>query len=182
MNADNREVGANPPTPSDPPRISWRPARPADLPRLRAIVVSAFENVTIYHTLEKRYGVMGERPWQDWKGAQVDRFFAEHPEWVHLGEIAGEIVAVVTFRLDEQRKVGTIGNNGVDPRYQGKGIGTEMYRYVLGLFRAAGMRYAEVETGLDDAAAPARRAYEKVGFQPLNTSVHYFMELDDDPS
>lgn len=169
-----------PPSQPEAPRISWRNTRPSDLPRIREIIVAAFENVTIYHTLERRYGVMGERPWQDWKAGQIDRFFAEHPEWVHIGEVDGEIVAVVTFRLDHKRKVGTIGNNGVAPQYQGHGIGTAMYQYVLEIFRQDGMRYAEVETGLDEGAAPARRAYEKVGFRPLNTSVHYFQELDSD--
>jgi len=171
-----------PPSQSEAPRISWRTARLSELVRIREIIVAAFENVTIYHTLEKRYGVMGERPWQDWKAGQIDRFFAEHPEWVHVAEVDGEIVAVVTFRLDRQCQIGTIGNNGVDPRYQGRGIGTAMYQHVLEIFRQAGMRYAEVETGLDEAAAPARRAYEKVGFRPLNTSVHYFQELDPPPT
>jgi galactonate dehydratase len=36
---------------------------------------------------------------------------------------------------------------------------------------------AEGWTGLDDAAARARRAYEKVGFQPLTSNVRYFREL-----
>lgn len=161
----------------EPLPITWRLARASDLPRMREIIAAAFENVTIYHTLEKRYGVMGERSWQDWKTEQIDRFFTEHPEWVEVGESSGDVVAVVTYRLDRQRKIGTIGNNGVDPRYQGRGIGTAMYQHVLDLFRQAGMRYADVETGLDDAAAPARHAYEKVGFRPLNTSVHYFQEL-----
>lgn len=158
--------------------VSWRLARTSDLPRMREIIAAAFENVTIYHTLEKRYGVMGERSWQDWKTEQIDRFFAEHAECVLVGEVDSEVVAAVTYRLDRPRKIGTIGNNGVDPRYQGRGIGTAMYQYVLDLFRQSGMRFAEVETGLDDAASPARRAYEKVGFRPLNTSVHYFQELD----
>lgn len=167
-----------PPAQPESPQITWRVARPSDLPRLREIIALAFENVTIHHTLEKRYGVMGERPWQDWKTEQIDHFFSEHPDCVHVAEVAGEVVAVVTYRLDRKRKVGTIGNNGVDPRFQGRGIGTATYQYVLEIFRQAGMRYAEVETGLDDAAAPARRAYEKVGFRPLHTSVHYFQELD----
>ena len=52
-----------------------------------------------------------------------------------------------------------------------------MYEHVLDLFRQAGMRFADVATGLGPEAAPARRAYEKVGFKPLVESVRYFQEL-----
>ncbi len=165
----------------DAPKVCWRVARSSDLPRIRDIIAAAFENVTIFHILEQRYGIMGGRPWREWKTAQIDRFFAQYPEWVQVAEVDGEVVGVVTYQLDRQRKIGTIGNNGVDPRYQGRGIGTAMYAYVLDIFRQVGMRYAEVATGLSDSAAPARRAYEKVGFRPLTRSVHYFQELEPAP-
>ena len=94
-----------------------------------------------------------------------------------VAELDGAVVGVVSFRLDRRRLIGTIGNNGVDPRFQGRGIGSRMYAHALDLFRQAGMRFAEVTTGLGDEAAPARRAYEKVGFRPLTRSVRYFQEL-----
>ena len=159
---------------------AMRPARSSDLPRAREIIAAAFENVTFFHLLEQRYGVMGGRSWREWKTDEIDRVFADHPAWVLVAEIDGQIVGVVAYRLDERRKIGTIGNNGVDPRYQGRGIGTDMYRHVLDIFRQAGMRYADVATGLEDVATPARRAYEKVGFRPITRSVHYVLELDRD--
>lgn len=39
-----------------------------------------------------------------------------------------------------------------------------------------GMKYATVSTGLDDGHAPARRAYEKMGFSKNLPSVKYYME------
>ena len=39
-----------------------------------------------------------------------------------------------------------------------------MYVHVLDRFRSLGLRYAHVDTGLDDAHIPARPAYEAVGF------------------
>jgi hypothetical protein len=39
-----------------------------------------------------------------------------------------------------------------------------MYEFVVAQMRAAGMRVATVSTGGDPSHAPARRAYEKAGF------------------
>ena len=87
------------------------------------------------------------------------------------------MVAFVTYRLDPQRRVGTIGNNAVDPGWQGRGIATTLYRHVLDLFRAAGMEVAAVTTGLDEAHAPARAAYRRTGFAGGAPSVTLYQEL-----
>jgi len=39
------------------------------------------------------------------------------------------------------------------------------------------MLYAKVQTGLDEAHAPARRAYERAGFKTRLESVAYYMDL-----
>ena len=53
-----------------------------------------------------------------------------------------------------------------------------MYRHVLKHFRSAGLRFALVETGLDDAHIPARRAYEGVGFDHQDRITVYYQDLD----
>jgi ribosomal protein S18 acetylase RimI-like enzyme len=154
-----------------------RPASEADLPRIRDVIVDSFDGVTGHQLLEQRFGQIGGWPWQEWKAAEIETSFRQSPESVLVAELGAEIVGVVSFRLDRRRLIGHIGNNGVDPRFQGRGIGTRMYQHVLEIFREAGMRFAEVTTGADDEASRARRAYEKVGFHPLTTSVRYFREL-----
>jgi ribosomal protein S18 acetylase RimI-like enzyme len=154
-----------------------RPAVDADLPRVREIIVESFDGVTANQLLEQRYGKIGGRSWREWKAAEIERSFHGESEAVLVAERAGKIVGVISYRLDRRRLIGTIGNNGVDPQHQGQGIGTWMYKQVLAIFRASGMRFADVSTGLDVAAARARRAYEKVGFKPLTSSVRYFQEL-----
>ena len=52
-----------------------------------------------------------------------------------------------------------------------------MYRFVLDHFRRLGLRYAHVDTGLDDAHIPARRAYEAVGFDRAVPSVDLWQRL-----
>jgi GNAT superfamily N-acetyltransferase len=75
------------------------------------------------------------------------------------------------------RKVAEIGNNAVSPAHQGHGVGAQMYVFVLERMREAGMKAAIVTTGGDDAHAPARRAYEKVGFSGAVPSLEYHIEL-----
>jgi ribosomal protein S18 acetylase RimI-like enzyme len=157
--------------------LRLRPAVDADLPRIREIIVAAFDGVTAHQLLERHYGEIGGRAWQEWKSPEVERAFRQQPDSFIVAELGDEVVGVVSFHLDRQRLIGEIGNNGVDSRFQGRGIGTRMYERALEIFRDEGMRFAQVSTGLGDEAAPARRAYEKVGFTPLTTSVRYFREL-----
>jgi hypothetical protein len=53
-----------------------------------------------------------------------------------------------------------------------------MYRHVLQHFREQRLRFAHVDTGLDDAHIPARRAYEAVGFDRAVPGVEYWQDLD----
>lgn len=53
----------------------------------------------------------------------------------------------------------------------------DMYRHVLRHFREQGLRFAFVDTGLDDPHLPARRAYEAVGFDRQAPVVEYRQNL-----
>jgi ribosomal protein S18 acetylase RimI-like enzyme len=111
------------------------------------------------------------------KGEQIKAHCERHPEWVFICEEEGRVVGFVTFTLNKDRKIGTIGNNAKDPDCDLKGIGQQMYKAVLDYFREHGMIYASVHTGLDYAHAPARRAYERAGFNIRHEDVDYYMKL-----
>jgi ribosomal protein S18 acetylase RimI-like enzyme len=117
--------------------------------------------------------------WEERKTKQNQDLFAEHPEWVWVLEIEKDIIGFVTFRLKHDRGYGVIENNGVLPEYAGKGLGKFMYRYVLQYFREQGLKYAFVETGLDDPHIPARKAYEGVGFDKKIPQIWYWQYLDE---
>ena len=153
-------------------------ARDADLPAMRRIVVDAFGHSTIHCLLEDRFGMIGGRSWEEHKANEIEGFYRAHPNQVLVTEIENRIVGFATYSLDEKRKVGIVGNNAVDPKYQSRGIGTEQIREVLARMTAKGMRIAEVKTGTSEAFAPARRMYETLGFSPTTESVLYHLSLD----
>ncbi|MDD4097486.1 MAG: GNAT family N-acetyltransferase [Lentisphaeria bacterium] len=111
------------------------------------------------------------------KGEEIRRQAEATPENILVCEENGRVVGFVTFMIDEEKKIGTIGNNAADPDCGLKGIGQQMYRALLELFRRRGLLVAKVFTGLDEAHARARHAYERVGFNRQLTHVTYFMEL-----
>ena len=91
--------------------------------------------------------------------------FAADSKWeVYAAERAGIVVGFVSVWLNLDTAIGEIGLNAVHPDWAGEGIGTEMYRFAIERMRQGGMRVATVSTGGDPSHAPARRAYEKAGF------------------
>jgi len=111
------------------------------------------------------------------KGEEVRRKTENAPGDILVCEEDGKVVGFICFTTDNEKKIGTIGNNARDPECDLKGIGQQMYQAVFEIFRKRGMQAARVTTGLDDAHAPARRAYERAGFNRKLTSVTYYMEL-----
>jgi GNAT superfamily N-acetyltransferase len=92
-------------------------------------------------------------------------------------EVEGVTVGFVSYSIDAAKRTGEIGLNAVHPDSAGMGIGAWMYDYVLAQMRELGMVLAVVGTGGDDSHAPARRAYEKVGFGPAIPSVYLYKLL-----
>ena len=124
-------------------------------------------------------GVLADpkQTWEERKAAQNRRLFAEHPEQVWVLDADGRIIGFVTFWLFPERSYGHLDNNAVDPARAGEGWATFMYRHVLEHFRELGLRFAHVDTGLDDAHIPARRAYAAVGFDRSVPSVDLWQRL-----
>lgn len=122
-----------------------------------------------------------EKIFPDWHKSKADAmepFFKGHPEkhaYIVLDE--GRIAGFITCLLDFDKEVGTICNNAVDPEFQGRGYGTRMYEFILDMFRMEGMKAAAVATMDEDAYLPARKAYEKAGFDKRLRRLTYYMEL-----
>ena len=161
------------------PAWQLRPARPEDAERCAALAVAAWERIhDSYRT------ILGAAlhdflfpTWQGDKAAAATAVVREHPERALVATVPEGVVGFVTFRLDAEREVGEIGNNAVDPAWQGRGIAVAMYRAVLERMRGAGMCAAKVTTGWDEGHAPARAAYTRAGFRLGLPSVTYYQDL-----
>lgn len=113
--------------------------------------------------------------WQQSKRDGVAKGLRSGRGYVAL--LGDKVVGFVTYHVDFIRSSGEIGGNAVDPDCRGMGIGPKMYEFVLNKMREEGMAYATVVTGLDDGHAPARRAYQKAGFEKNLPSIKYFQKL-----
>jgi GNAT superfamily N-acetyltransferase len=67
------------------------------------------------------------------------------------------------------RRIAQIEPLGIDPRFQGRGLGRALLLEMLGRFKAYGVEHAQVET--ETTRNPARHAYEAVGLLPIYQSV-----------
>ncbi len=156
-----------------------RPYQPDDLETIAAIGDRAWRG--IYRMFRQAYGdelfalLVPDETTS--KSEQIRSHCRRHPQWVFVCQEQDRIVGFVTFRLDQDQLIGQIGNNAVDPECGLKGIGQQMYTAVLQHFKDQGMRFAQVHTGLDEAHAPARRAYERAGFAISHRDVTYFKKL-----
>lgn len=160
--------------------MSIRPFRPEDLPVIMDIGNRAWRPIR-----KMSRAALGDaiadvlNPYGDdvGKGLEIRRQAGEHPENIFICEENGRIAGFITFQMSPDG-IGEILNNAVDPDCGLKGLGQQMYRAVLDHFRMHGMKVARVVTGLDDAHAPARRAYERAGFQKNLRHVSYYMKLE----
>jgi ribosomal protein S18 acetylase RimI-like enzyme len=168
--------------------VILRHANDDDLPALDALTILCYSAIQAsYEAMLGAECYEAVRPdpeltWQERKCGQVHRLYQAFPEGVWALEEAGEVFGFVTLYLVREKNYGAIANNGVHPRRQGQGWGKFMYQHVLDYFRAQGLRYAYVDTGLDDAHIPARRAYEAVGFDRQVPVVEYWQDLSPRPS
>jgi len=159
--------------------IVIRDFEPGDTDAVVEITVLAWE--PIFESSRKRLGdeiFLAEHPdWRASKGGSVRATLTrDDPARCLVAEADGRIVAFATYNASD-RGMGRLLNNAVHPEFQGKGIGSRMYALVFERLRGLGCRFVRVHTGLDDAHAPARRAYERQGFRMLSKSCEYFMEL-----
>lgn len=160
-----------------------RTATAEDMPAIDRITVVCYTPIMESYVDmlgEECYQVVRHEPektWEERKTGQNHELFAEHPDWVWVLDRDGEVFGYITFYLIPTQGYGHIDNNGVLPQKTGQGWGRFLYEQVLEYFRGQGLRYAHVDTGLDDAHIPARRAYEAVGFDRQVPGVEYWMDL-----
>jgi len=117
--------------------------------------------------MEKKYGMIGDRPWGEWMADSVLPYIEDEGARSFVAEQDGEVVGFCSYVIDEGRSRGTVGYNGVARDHQGQRISTMMLDFVMERIRAEGMQYAGVIVATNEQHAAARRNYEKHGFEKL---------------
>jgi GNAT superfamily N-acetyltransferase len=116
--------------------------------------------------------------WQASQGKLVEDTCADPERFaVYVAEVGGAPVGFVAYTMDAETKIGQIYLLAVHPEHQRRGIGTELNNFALDRMREGGMQVAYVGTGGDPSHAPARRSYQKAGFDVAVPGVHYFQDL-----
>ena len=116
--------------------------------------------------------------YSDWKDVKYNRVYNGLTSGRgYIALLRDEVVGFIFYEVDNEKKIGYVEENAVNSNCRGLGIAKKMYNFVFDKMRNEGMIYTMVMTGLDDAHAPARRAYEKVGFDHCIENIRYYKEL-----
>ena len=158
----------------DRSELHFRRARPEDAARLQDIRRAAFAPVfASFRSIlgDEIYDLAQRREDEAQEGLLASLMAADSGWELYVAQSGDDIVGFVAVRLDGETLVGEIGLNAVDPARAGAGIGTAMYELSVARMKQAGMKVATVATGGDPSHAPARRAYQKAGFDVAIPSV-----------
>ena len=114
----------------------------------------------------------------DWKKTKVEKVLSQMKGGRgYVALLDGEFAGFIHYEISENGISGEIGNNAVSGKFRGRGIAQEMYSFVIEQMKCEGVEYVTVVTGLDEAHAPARRSYEKAGFENSLPSVKYYKKI-----
>ncbi len=156
--------------------LAFRKANLSDQTVLEHLRAAAFSPVfaSFREILGNEIYELAQKREDDQQSELLSSMFSNESAWdLYVAEMKNEIVGFVSIQINQETTVGEIGLNAVGPSYAGRGIGTRMYEFANAEMKAAGMRVATVATGGDNSHAPARRAYEKSGFDVQIPSVWY---------
>ena len=153
---------------------------PADLPTLHVIRAAAFAPVfaSFRAIVGPEIAALGLTTAEQEQAELLDAI--ARPDSGHaiaVVEIEGALAGFVSWKPNIAPGIGEITLNAVHPDHGGNGIGTALYDHALAALKAAGMQLATVGTGGDPSHAPARRAYEKAGFNVHLPSIYMYRKL-----
>lgn len=155
--------------------ISIRPHRPDDIAILTAIMVDAFEGVSIDQGIENVFGQINGHDWKWRKARHLADDLQRDPEGILVAEYDGRIVGFVSTWMDREAGIGHIPNISLVPDMRGQGLGRRLLELALDRFRQAGMTHAKIETLVQNEIG--NHLYQSVGFEEVARQVHFVADL-----
>lgn len=156
--------------------ITVREYSEGDLPRMRELTYICFEDVSISHRIEKKYGLIGGRDWKFRKGGEFDEIMNDERANAFVAEEDGNVIGYISTIINSREsRIGRIVDFAVEPGHQKKGVGRSLFYAAQEYFRAEGMEYIKIETLANNAAGT--HFYPKLGFETVAVQNHYIMPL-----
>ncbi len=160
-------------------KLKIRPYSDNDLEAIVELSLCAWEPV--FHSFQQVLGpAIYALIYPDWQTSQKEAVTTVCQDvakyTVVVAEVDGRVVGFLAYELNYTNKTGEVYMLAVHPDHQKRGIGTELNNYALAKMKERGMKLAVVGTGGDPGHAPARKAYEKVGYTALPL-VQYYKDL-----
>ncbi len=156
--------------------VQFRPYRAADLPVLKAIMVEAFDGVSIDQGIEREYGEINGHDWRWRKARHLDEDAGRDPEGILVAEDEGRILGFVTTWIDRDAGLGHIPNISLIPEARGQGLGRQLLEKALDRFRSAGLTHAKIETLVQNAVG--NHLYSSLGFREVARQIHFVAALN----
>ena len=134
----------------------------------------------VFESIEREMGAEKyQEYYPDWRASQQEAVEsvcanAKMHTWTAIDD--EKTVGFVSLRIHEDDDMGEVYMIAVDPDAQGRGIATALMEFAMDWMRDAGLTMVMVDTGTDDGHAPARRTYEKLGFE-LWPVARYFKNI-----
>jgi GNAT superfamily N-acetyltransferase len=115
----------------------------------------------------------------DWRVRQrqdVESVLSDEANSVWVAEEEEAVVGFAAAAIRSGDGLGEVLMLAVDPRSQGRGLGTKLTEVATDWIRESGMPVAFISTGGDPGHAPARQTYAKAGYRELPIA-YYFKAL-----
>jgi ribosomal protein S18 acetylase RimI-like enzyme len=154
------------------------PYNAKDLPAIVSLSVRAWAPVfeSLQNAMDAQVFSHFYPHWQEVQANAVEAACSASDMEVWTARDGDSIVGFVAAKLHHDSGMGEIYMIAVDPEHQGMGIGGALTDQAIHWMRESGIAVAMVETGGDPGHAPARRIYERLGFQELPVA-RYFIKL-----
>ncbi|HIE44061.1 MAG TPA: GNAT family N-acetyltransferase [Candidatus Omnitrophica bacterium] len=156
-------------------QVKIRRYRHSDRDALMEITIKAFDGVSIDQNIEKKFGIIGNLPWQEKKKRHIEQDIRSNPGGIWIAELEGEVVGYITTQLDYRIRIGYIPNLAVKKGFRGKGIGKKLFSTAFNYLKKCGMEYVRIETLEQNIVAS--KFYPKKGFEEIGRQIHYIRPL-----
>src|SRR5262245_17016769 len=150
--------------------LTTRRATKEDFPALEQMVIDSFEPITWQKKLDEKFGPLNGRDWRQRWASRLAKIFATQE--VLVGEVGGQLAAIVSATLDHEAALGFIDVLGVGREFQGRGLGREMLRGMIEHLKTLGCQYVNLDCLTDNDAGNA--LYRSEGFEETARHIRWF--------